>query len=340
MRLRVAAVVLPAALWAGCAQLGPLTPPSAHLPRPPADFTAVRQGPQIELRWTPPSSSSDGVAWQGALSYRLCAWPGIERGSPAPPPPAALPTPPQIPSPPPKHAGAAETPAGISLPPCPHWIAVSAGPPAALPLAELGATDAFATLAIYALNAQGEGAGWSNQAVVALTPVLPAPHLDTATPTAEGVVLTWQPQLPAAGQVHLYRDGSLLASIAAKAGSYLDATAAWDQHYRYWLRSAAGGGSAAVESMDSNVLQVTPVDVFPPPAPTGLEAIAMPGATAAVELSWNAVTSPDRAGYNLYRQQGDGPWQELNPAPLPTPVFHDQLTSGTAFAAVRYRVTA
>jgi len=321
----------------GCAQVGPLVPPSADLPRPPADFTALRQGSALELRWTPPAKTSDGANWPGPTSYHLCVWPGVQLGVPAPPAPKPLPTPPQIPSPPPPHAGADQTPSGLRLPTCPQWLVLDAPPPLQLPVASLGLTTPFATLALYAVNRQGDGAGWSNPVTVPLTPVAPPPRLATATPTADGVALRWTPPQPPPAAVKIYRNATLVASVAGTATSYLDSTAAWDQPYQYFLRSAAGTGDAAVESQPSNVLQVTPVDVFAPPAPTGLEAVAAPGGDA-VDLSWNEDAARDLAGYNLYRQIGGGGWEKRNSAPLPTPVFHDSLPPGPG--PLRYAVTA
>src|SRR6185437_2315147 len=326
-------------LLGGCAQVGPLTPPSAHLPRPPSDFAATRSGPAVSLRWTPPTQTSDGANWSGPTGYRLCVWPGVERGAPAQAAPKPLPTPPQIPSPPPPHAGADQTPSGRRLPTCPQWLVLDAPPPLQLPVASLGLTTPFATLALYAVNRQGDGAGWSNPVTVPLTPVAPPPRLATATPTADGVALRWTPPQPPPAAVKIYRNATLVATVAGAATSYLDPTAAWDQPYQYFLRSAAGTGDAAVESQPSNVLQVTPGDVFAPPAPTGLEAVAAPGGDA-VDLSWNAPSARDLAGYNVYLQIGDGPWQQRNATLLPTPVFHDSLPAAPAGAALRYAVTA
>ena len=326
-------------LLGGCAQVGPLTPPSAHLPRPPCDFAAMRSGPAVSLRWTPPTQTSDGANWNGRTGYRLCVWPGVERGAPAQAVRKPLPTPPQIPSPPPRHQGSDQTPGGSRMPSCPLLLVLDAPPPLQLPVASLGATTPFATLALYAVNAQGEGAGWSNPVVVSLTPVASPPHLATATPTADGVELTWALPTPQPESILVYRDGAPLATVPGSTTEYLDASAALGQHFEYSLRSAAGSGAAAVESQPSNALQVTPVDVFAPAAPTGLEAVVAPGG-GEVDLSWNNVAARDLAGYNVYREIGDGPWQQRNATLLATPVFHDSLPAAPAGATLRYAVTA
>jgi len=319
---------------AGCAQVGPVLPPSAGLPRPVEDFAARRSGAAVELRWTPPHLTSDGVAWRGPLRYNLCSWPGLERGRrPAPSValPGTVPAAPQIPSPPPRVRGGAETPSGAIMPACPRLLHLGAAAPGVtVPLPGLGGGGSFATLALYALNAQGQGAGWSNAAVVALTPVGPPPSLTAARATADGVALRWTPPAPPLDQILIYRDGTLLARLPSSTTAFLDRSIAWKQRYQYWLRSGAGAGAAAVESPDSRHLPVSTADVFPPPVPTGLQAVAGP---AGVDLSWNAVVAHDLAGYNVYRQlPGASAWEKRNPEPLPTPVFHDAAAPGATYA--------
>lgn len=99
------------------------------------------------------------------------------------------------------------------------------------------------------------------------------------------------------------------------------------------MRSTAGEGRTAVESADSSHLEVDTKNVFPPPVPTGLQAVAAPTG-AGVDLSWNAITARDLAGYNLYRLLSSAStWEKLNRSPLPTPVYHDTLPAGVASAS-------
>lgn len=329
-------------LLAGCAQVGPVLPPSAQLPRPVEDFRAVRRGPEVELLWTAPTRTSDGVALRGPVRYNLCVWPGSQAGVPAPAPPpatsqAVTPVLPQVPSPPPRPRGVAATPSGAVMPSCPRLLSL---PDHSIRVAELGG-GTLATLALYAVNASGAGAGWSNLARVPLTAVAPPPRLLTATPTAQGVELRWRPpEGGPANSVLLYRQSGtqppdLLAELDPGASSYLDRSAAWGTPYSYWLRSAAGAGAATAESADSNQLQITPLDIFPPPVPQGLQAVAD---VSGVELSWQPVAAPGLAGYNLYRKDSfSATWIKRNTAVLATPVFHDPLP---ASAGTRFAVTA
>ncbi|MGH9417542.1 MAG: fibronectin type III domain-containing protein [Terriglobales bacterium] len=331
-----------------------MLPPSAHLPQPVTNFSARRQGPEVRLAWTAPQTTTAGEKLAAPPAYALCVWPGRVLSAPAiaagpgaasprtplaPPPSALAPVPEQVPSPPPP-AEAARVPSGAVMPACPQLlpltpqgaVAIQASVRLRAPAGARG--GGFVTLALAARNRNGASAGWSNPAVVPLTPVAPPPRLLTATPTAEGVELRWAPASAPAGAVAIYRNGQRLASAPANASSYLDRSAQWGERYAYWLVATAGTGAAAVSSAPSNRLQVTPVDHFPPPSPTGLEAVHTP---AGVALSWNAGTAADLAGYNVYRAPaGTESWHKLNPAPVATPVYQDPQAPGGA----RYRVTA
>lgn len=338
-------------LAVGCAQVGPVLPPSAGLPQPVSNLNAVRSGPSVQLQWTAPSRTSDGLGWdhRGPIAYRLCSWPGIVKGEMPAPLPRPTSPPPQIPGPEPSGAGGQTTPAGRVMPACPLVQDLgSVTAPLRVPVASLrppagksaGAPAGFATVALYALNPEGAGAGWSNPVLVPLTPVAPSPRLLSATPTNAGVQLRWQSASTPASEaaapaVAVYRDGTLLARVDAQQTGYLDRTAAWNQTYHYSLRAQAGLNLARVESGSSNTLTVTPRDLFPPPVPSGLEVVV---GTAGVDLSWNAVEARDLAGYNVYRRLPGGEWERRNAAPLPTPVDHD--AAPVAAASAQYAVTA
>ena len=96
------------------------------------------------------------------------------------------------------------------------------------------------------------------------------------------------------------------------------------------VRSVAGTAPVSLESPPSAEVCETPADTFPPPAPTGLVALASPGA---IRLTWDAVTAADLGGYIVLRGEGSGDrLQPLMTEPVSGTSFNDQ----TAKSGVRY----
>ena len=183
-----------------------------------------------------------------------------------------------------------------------------------------------------------------------------------ATVIEAGVQLNWEPPatvsggapFTSSGGFHVYRAGipsgapsagrgeapELLA--ASPGASYLDTQIEWGRTYIYTVRTVARYGAESVESGDSQPVQVTPKDIFPPAPPVDVVAVFLPaagGTPAAVELSWSISPEPDAAGYYVYRAgEGGANAQRVTPAPLPTPAFRD--TSIMPGAQYTYTVTA
>jgi hypothetical protein len=85
-----------------------------------------------------------------------------------------------------------------------------------------------------------------------------------------------------------------------------------------------------VESAPSTPTCVTPIDNFPPPAPSQLAAI---GSEGAVSLIWEGVTATDLAGYIVMRSEGaSAPLAPLFEEPLRETSYRDT----TATPGVRY----
>jgi hypothetical protein len=78
---------------------------------------------------------------------------------------------------------------------------------------------------------------------------------------------------------------------------------------------------AVVESAPSAIACVTPADTVPPPAPTGLAAVASSGA---ISLIWTGVDAADLAGYIVLRSSTpDGPLSPLFATPIRETTFRD-----------------
>lgn len=108
---------------------------------------------------------------------------------------------------------------------------------------------------------------------------------------------------------------------------FSDSQAVFGATYEYSVRSIIQYPDQAIESADSNLVTITPKDIFPPAAPLGLVAVLVPaqGATPAhLELSWAISPETDIAGYNVYRtEQADVQGTRQNADLLIAPAFRD-----------------
>ena len=125
---------------------------------------------------------------------------------------------------------------------------------------------------------------------------------------------------------------SLLTAV--EANQWLDTTTEYGKPYSYLIQAVQKTGNREAESELSEAREVTPVDVFPPAIPAGLNAIA--GAEN-IELIWERNTEPDLAGYRLYRAEGDGKLEKIADIP-DKPSYSDRnVESGKRY---RYAISA
>lgn len=214
--------------------------------------------------------------------------------------------------------------------------------------------------AVRYVNAANQRAAFSNflliepAAGVSRPPALnPRPEL-----TQETVLLNWQP--PAANVdgstpanllgYNVYRVNAAQHETAPTplnpepltATSFADQTFKFGEEYSYVVRAVSlGTGGDPVESLNSNAVDVAPVDVFPPSAPQGLTAVAT-GAPLRISVFYAANREPDVAGYHVYRSADPNlpkeQWSKLNRNLLDRTTFQDEaVQAGTRYF---YYVTA
>jgi hypothetical protein len=130
--------------------------------------------------------------------------------------------------------------------------------------------------------------------------------------------------------------------VAPAQTSFADQTFAFGEEYVYVVRAVSlGTGGEPVESLNSNPVEVKPVDKFAPAAPTGLTAAAAP-TPLRVSVFFAANQERDIAGYNLYRSTdpdlAKDLWTKLNRNLLERTTFQDEaVKSGQRYF---YYVTA
>ena len=318
---------LPTGLWIlGCASPGTPRPPSLHLPEVVSNMAAERVGDTVRLHWTVPSKTTDGLEIKSEVTAQVC------------------------------RAAAASACSPI------HRQTAKPGPAEmldVLPPALLREAGTVLTYRVELLNRAGRSAGLSPAALVA-GGAAPPPVADLRVETARaGALLQWRPEDaadavelersqvgPAAkpkqqktfgpgnaepAVVHLRADKGHpgAAPFTPDAGGMLDATAVRGQTYTYTAQRVRhvvlDGRALELRSAVSPPVTVTLRDVFPPQAPTGLEAVAgESGGVVGIDLSWTPNTEDDLAGYIIYRRElPDGKEARLTPALVPQPAFRD-----------------
>src|ERR1700722_11938721 len=314
-------------MFAACATVGPPEPPSLELPKPPSDLRAARKGDHVTLSWTAPSVTTDRRTIRSLGATRICrvlARESTQCGIPVGES-AAQPSSRAVRSNKQKIQGS--------------YVDLLPGQ------LQSDNPSAFVTYAVEVLNAEGRGAGLSNQVRVPLARTLPPPLDLAARVTAQGVVLTWRGEAPAEGSgapVHyvyrIYRrpedNAQRILAGEVPAGSersysLTDSSIDWEKTYEYRAQTVTkiaqeNKAELQIEGDDTPERKVFANDVFPPAVPTGLQAVSSgPGQKKFIDLVWAPVADIDLDGYNVYRHEEGEATAKLNAEPAKTPAYRD-----------------
>ncbi len=371
-RLPAAAAAFLFAFTVGCASPGPPQPPSLKLPETVKDLTAARVGNSVQLRWTTPSTTTDHLVIKGPITAELC-----RINVPATPsacvPVARMPV-----TPGPTKAEDALPPtltvdpatllayrvqlfnshgrsAGLSpeafaasgaAPPSVDQLHATPTPDGAMLQWQQKDTAAVVELDRLPVDSNGVVAEPAPPKSTSKSPKSTAKKSTIPRKSAQvSAPKPVQKASPAPTEVKLRTPAQ-----ATAAGGTIDRTALKDDTYRYTaqrVRSVSlGRHQLELRSVPSSPVTVLMHNLFPPHAPTGLEAIPG-GATAAdraIDLSWTPNTDTELAGYIVYRQEIDSKGvvaataTRLNATPVVGPAYRDQTaTTGRRYA---YHVTA
>jgi hypothetical protein len=304
----------------GCGVAGPPVPPTPKIPVIAQNLEARQAGERVLLRWQTRRLNTDGSRIEG--------WPRLEvhRAFLAEGHPAA-------------EAFADEAQVAYTIPETLVDTFLE-GEAVVFPdvlgperLRDQGGR--FAVYAVKAVNSKGRDAGFSNLAAVRVHPAPRAVRRVAARVTARAVELRWETPMDTTSGTSLEgiagyeidrspsgQEGSFVLHGTAPTSRYEDTQFTFGQTYFYRVRTVAQFGSDTVESESSIPVEVEARDVFPPPAPANLIAVAGEGR---VDLTWDASVAADLAGYVVYRSREPGRgFQRLNRRPLAAQSFTDQ----------------
>ncbi len=326
-------------LITACATMGPPQPPSLELPKPPSDLRGVRKGNRVTLTWTIPSITTDRQTVRSLGHTRICRAIDGQLTQCGTPVGDAIVRP---------NANALKTskrkPAGSYIDMLPAQL-------------ESDDPKAQVSYAIEVLNADGRGAGLSNQIRISLARTLPPPRNFSAQVTSQGVVLSWaEDPLPKDSAHYLYRvyrneeagsQRTLAGELrvgAEQNPTLTDTGIEWEKTYEYrvevvTLTGQEGKSDVPIEGDDTEPVKVFAHDVFPPAVPAGLQAVfSGPGQASFIDLIWAPVTDVDLDGYNVYRHEEGAVPIKVNAERVKSPAYRDMsVVSGKKYS---YSVSA
>lgn len=195
--------------------------------------------------------------------------------------------------------------------------------------------------AIRFVNSTGQKAAFSNSLLIEPTAKLAsAPAALAAEVSQNAIALKWMPptaNIDGTSPVsilgyNIYRTtseeepGKLLNKTPVATASFNDEFFDFGKEYFYFVRAVSVGlQSEPVESSESNILRIKPVDTFAPSAPAAITVAAAPGT---ISIFFAVNPEKDIAGYKIYRSTDPDldkvKWQLLTPELLKTNTFQDK----------------
>jgi hypothetical protein len=291
-------------LLAGCAYIGGPKAPSLEIPLAVTDLRAAEYGDRIYVQFTIPMLTTEGDPLKSLRSIDLYAGPA---NSPF------------------NIAAWSETATHYPIPPS------GPGPYAFDRVPVQDWVGKIIALAVRATGPKGRVSAWSNPAVLSVGPPLATPTDLQAANTKDGVRLTWMGSAP---KYRVYRwvgNEQQMPIADTNAPEYLDASSQFGTEYHYMVIALE---DETRESVPSQMASIIPKDIFPPAVPAGLTASA---ANNAIELAWVRNTEADFRGYNVFRAEGNGPFEKIAML-IDVPLYRDaQVEPGKTY---RYQVSA
>jgi hypothetical protein len=295
-----------ALILSGCGSIGEPLYPALHIPSRVTDLTVVEQGNNLDINFTIPPLTTEGLPVKEIGAIDLRVGPGPANGWNV------------------DEWAASATSVVVPAPASPGPIQ------AAIPVNKFIGTDVV--VAVRIANPKGRDAGWSDYKTFTVQPPLADPTNFHVAADPKGVALAWN--APGPVQVRIFRKTeqqtrpALLAT--ATEPNYVDISAEFGKTYQYSIQ-------AVRENIESNIVgpeSITPANTFAPAVPSGLTASVGIGA---IELAWARNTDSDFKEYRVLRSEEGGPFAEIAQS-LDTPVYSDHaIQSGKRY---RYEVLA
>ncbi len=194
--------------------------------------------------------------------------------------------------------------------------------------------------AIRIANSSGQKAGFSNFFLIEPTArVAEFPRNVSAKVSPSSILIQWaEPSRNIDGSspanvlgFNIYRIEieskvqRLLNNLPVTSNEFTDRFFEFDKNYSYFLRTVSlGSDGEPIESLDSDVINIVPKDVFPPSPPSALTIAA---STNTISIFFASNPENDVIGYKIYRSTdkslAKSDWALITPEILTTNTFQD-----------------
>ncbi len=190
--------------------------------------------------------------------------------------------------------------------------------------------------AVRFVNDSGSKAAFSNFLLIEpIAKIANFPALSQVKVTQDEILLSWQsPETNIDGSkpanilgYNVYRaakvetTAKLVNQTPITTNDFADKNFEFRTDYKYFVRTVSLGANAEpVESLESNIVEITPKDTFPPSSPTAITIAASPNS---ISVFFVANVEKDVAGYKVFRSNDKVDWQLLNTKLLETNTFQD-----------------
>lgn len=190
--------------------------------------------------------------------------------------------------------------------------------------------------AVRFVNDSGSKAAFSNFLLVEpAARVAQAPKLLPIEIKQDQILVSWNPPVANVDEskpaniigFNVYRaqtnnqPAKLINQTPVTANQFGDLNFEFGTNYQYFVRTVSLGSKAEpIESLESNIIQIMPVDTFAPMAPTSLTVAASP---STISIFFVANPETDLAGYKIFRSQNRQEWESLTPDILKSNTFQD-----------------
>jgi hypothetical protein len=298
-----------------CGYIGPVAPPSLHIPNAIADLAAVEIGNSIEFQFTLPQQTTDYSTITKFKSVDLRVGPELA----------------------PFDIGTWST-AATAVPITPEQAdtAVNDSQPLKASLAVSGWAGKDVAIAVRTAQRDNHFSQWSNVIHMRVVGPLDPPIIQPEA-SAEGVKVTIS-SAPEHAKVRIFRQGPADQQPqelgVAQSPEFIDRGADYGTKYTYTAIAFDDSDKANARSQVSETATITPMDTFAPSVPVGVTVLT---GTDSIEVSWEPSPERDTKGYHLFRSSEGGAFERVGGL-ITLPTYSDKdVQRGKKY---RYQVSA